>query len=298
MEQAVAASIKAIFILLGDSDIEHRQDPISFDKLEGMVISYANKVLGQIINTRRMDVETPPEFITDTINEINKTWHQRRQQFTLSEAEIIAGRLGYIAETNPWLKILVSHLYTSITAAISKNKAHQIHTSADFRSMLKLEKNKEAAEHHRTFAQSFTARTTHRSPLRHDFNRTMKEELRLIVSALSAKWVHKRRPIAHMIPRDPTGTGDSDSSLSAAGGYSFDMKFWWYLEWPPDVRKFTLKFIKNNRNGDLISINVLEYAALIINYVAATHFFTQRVGSTSNPTPTVLLFADNTTAES
>ena len=57
----MAASIEAIFILLGDSDVKHRQDPNSFDKLEGVVISYANKVLGQIINTRQMEVEIPPE---------------------------------------------------------------------------------------------------------------------------------------------------------------------------------------------------------------------------------------------
>lgn len=39
IEQAVAASIEAIFVLLGESDLLARQDPISFDKMEDMMVS-------------------------------------------------------------------------------------------------------------------------------------------------------------------------------------------------------------------------------------------------------------------
>ena len=106
-----------------------------------------------------------------------------------------------------------------------------------------------------------------------------------------------KRPIGHFVNRDPSGTGWSDSCLDAAGGFSTDLGFWWYIEWPEKVRKATLRFIKNNKNGDLISINVLEYAALIINYVAATHSFQQKLDK-SDLHPSVLLYADNTTAES
>ena len=67
IEQAVAASIEAVFLLLGESNLDHRQDAISFDKLEEMVIGFANKILGQIINTRTMTVETPPEFVAETL---------------------------------------------------------------------------------------------------------------------------------------------------------------------------------------------------------------------------------------
>jgi hypothetical protein len=38
IEQAAAASIKAIFVLLGHSELERRQDPIFFDKLMEMMI--------------------------------------------------------------------------------------------------------------------------------------------------------------------------------------------------------------------------------------------------------------------
>ena len=118
----------------------------------------------------------------------------------------------------------------------------------------------------------------------------------MIVRALSAEWIDLRRPISHMIPRTPSGIAHSDSCLSAAGGFSIEMKFWWYIEWDDRIKKRTLRYIKNNKNDTLISINVLEYAALIINYIAATFFF-HKNPSPSDPYPTTLLYADNTTAE-
>ena len=42
IEQAVAASIEAIFVLLGESDLLARQDPISFEKIEDMMVPYYN----------------------------------------------------------------------------------------------------------------------------------------------------------------------------------------------------------------------------------------------------------------
>ena len=245
IEQAVAASIEAIFILLGHSDLECRQDPISFDKMEEMVISHANKILGQIINTRAMEVETPKEFISDTIDFIKSKWHPKRKTFHLSEAEIIAGRLGYIAETSPWLKYLVSHLYSSIAHALNKNRQILLSTSAEFRAMLKLQKQIEASELHKSFALAHTAKAVHHHKACYHFNSTLREEIKIILAALSSSWVPKKRPIAHLIPRDPNGTTDSDSSLDAAGGYSFDMFYWWYFEWPPTVKKFTRKYIKS-----------------------------------------------------
>jgi hypothetical protein len=43
IERSAAASIEAVFILLGPSALDRRQDPISFDKLEEMVIGPINR---------------------------------------------------------------------------------------------------------------------------------------------------------------------------------------------------------------------------------------------------------------
>ncbi len=67
IQQAVVASIEAIYILLGESDLSKQQDPILFNKLKDMPLSYSSPILGQLVNTQRMDIKTPPEFIADMI---------------------------------------------------------------------------------------------------------------------------------------------------------------------------------------------------------------------------------------
>jgi hypothetical protein len=83
--------------------------------------------------------------------------------------------------------------------------------------------------------------------------------------------------------------------LSTAGGYSSDLGFWWHIEWPPDIRERTLRHKRNNIDNKLISINQLEYAVILINYVAASWRITTL--ATSNPHPMVRIELDNTTSE-
>ena len=100
-----------------------------------------------------------------------------------------------------------------------------------------------------------------------------------------------------MVKRTPSAIAHGDSSLFAAGGYSVKMQFWWYIEWPDKIKNHTLKFVKNNKDNTLISINVLEYAAGIINYIAAMHYYANFPDS-SDPTPTVTIYDDNRASES
>ena len=97
----------------------------------------------------------------------------------------------------------------------------------------------------------------------------------------------------HSLPPDRTLTFLAGRS----GGFSFDLQFWWYLEWPPEVQKYTLKYNRTKENGEIISINVLEFAGMIINYAAAYHFY-KEAPDTTDPYPLVRLFGDNSTAES
>ena len=307
IEQAVAASIEAIFILLGESDLLHMQDPVSFEKMEDLIVAFRNIILGQVIDTRKMTVQTPAEYVLTTVHELQRHWHSKRKTFKILEIEKLAGRLCHIGNTAPWLHFLMSHVYTSITAALKEAEAELVHNHKQFRSMLKNARKARANQPKQgqhdpeslalSFAQSTTARMVHHSNKLFCINKTLKQELQLITAALTSSWIDTNRPIGHMIPRDPSGIGWSDSSLDAAGGYSLDMRFYWYIHWPEQIQRQTLRYIKNNDNNTLISINVLEYAALIINYVAATHYY-QTNPDPSDPYPSVLLYADNTTAES
>ena len=129
-------------------------------------------------------------------------------------------------------------------------------------------------------------------------NRTLRREIRLIHDALASDWIDPWRPIGHMIPRDPSGSAWSDSSLHAAGGFSYELGFWWYIEWPEAIKQRTLKHVTSNKDGQLITINALEYASLIVNYVAATHVLVHVDPSAVDPRPMMLFYVDNTAAES
>ena len=294
IEQTIAAGIEAIFILLGQSDLSKRQDPISFEKMTDMVISYLNKLLGQILDTRRLDVGVPPTFIADTLR-LLKPFHYQRKSFTVKEMERITGMLVHIASTAPWIKFLLAQMYISIAAGVSDNKSYLVRTDKQFRQLLKETKSEDARIS--TFGLSQTSRQVHSCDRPHWINKTLREELHLIIKALENKRLNKRTPLAHLVRRDPSATAWSDSCLYAAGGFSIDMDFWWYIEWPEEIRECTLKFIKSNKNGKLISINVLEYAGGLINFAAAYHYFLNHPDQ-DDPYPVVRLFLDNTASES
>ena len=149
-----------------------------------------------------------------------------------------------------------------------------------------------------SFAQSQTSRAVQTINKKHFINKTFLNELKLLSKALDSEWVTFDRPISHCIACVPSGRARGDSSLLAAGGYSIDMGFWWHIEWPEEVRRRTLRYIRNDKDGNLISINVLEYATVIINYVASTFYFTKISPNPVDPYPVVLIKADNTTSES
>ena len=54
---------------------------------------------------------------------------------------------------------------------------------------------------------------------------------------------------------------------------------------------------ETNKDGRLISINVLEYAGIIITFVAATHYFLSNPRDTDSQ-PVARLVADNSASES
>jgi hypothetical protein len=162
-------------------------------------------------------------------------------------------------------------MYISIAAALGENKAYLIRTDKQFRQLLK--DSKSSDKRTSTFSQSQKEKQVHSCDRPHWINRTLQEELHLIIKALENKRLKKRTSLAHLVRRNPSAKAWSDSCLYAAGGFSTDMGFWWYLEWPKEILECTLKFVKNNKDGNLISINVLEYAAGLINYAASYHYY-------------------------
>ena len=130
------AYVKAIFILLGKSDLTRCQDPISWDKLLDMMVAPVNRVLGLTINMRLLTVGVPHDFLHNVINMLHTTWGQHRKTFVVSEAEILTGKLNHIGFGAPWLKFLLNHIYSSLAHVLQWNQAHLIHTNHTFRCAL------------------------------------------------------------------------------------------------------------------------------------------------------------------
>ena len=61
-----------------------------------MIVSYLNKVLGVVVDTRQLDIGPPPAFITDTLR-LLKPYHTQRKSFQVKDMEAIAGKLIFIA---------------------------------------------------------------------------------------------------------------------------------------------------------------------------------------------------------
>ena len=301
IEKAVAAGIEAVFIVLGYPEIERRQDPISWDKLFEMIIDYTNKILGLVINTRRMTVQAPNEFIDRVANLIKTTWNPSRLAFTVKEVEMLTGQLGHIANSAPWLKHLLSHLYSSIAYALKSNQSYLICTNKHFRAQLRIAKGQSPVldEMHRSFAQSEMARKVHNLKKKYIIPPTMKEELQIIRYALESNVIKKCTPIAHLLPDHYDCMAYGDSSLDAAGGWSIDMRFWWYLEWPEEIRLRTVRYLKDDSSGKLVGINALEYATILISYAASIHYWVieKNMRTKNIPNPMVQIMADNISSE-
>ena len=75
------------------------------------------------------------------------------------------------------------------------------------------------------------------------------------------------------------------------------MNFKWYIEWTDGIQTHTLIYIRYSKDGQLVSINVIEYAAELIDYAASYHYFLNHPDP-ADPYHVLLLYVDNTAAES
>ncbi|KAL3786424.1 hypothetical protein ACHAWO_007976 [Cyclotella atomus] len=224
------------------------------------------------------------------------------KMLTIEEIAPLIGKLNHMAQTIRWMNHIMGHLYTSLMCALAKNKRYLITTNKQFRDLLKLKKHEpetKEEENLSTFAQSEMSKKVYRTKVKHILLPTAKTELHLIRSALSDPTIQKRAPISHLIDKTHDSDHDGDSSFDAMGGISIRMKMWWYFEGPKEVREHTLRFIKNNKDGELIAINAMEYGTIQVGIALAYYYWCilkeqERQGIEYL---TVLLRADNKSAE-
>ena len=93
--------------------------------------------------------------------------------------------------------------------------------------------------------------------------------------------------------RDPNYLSAADSCKTAGGGWSKCLRFWWHLAYEEEVVRRAR--LPNNKHGKLISINVLEFVCVIINFAAAIYAIHVDGGST-DMYPVLCNWCDNTAA--
>ena len=74
------------------------------------------------------------------------------------------------------------------------------------------------------------------------------------------------------------------------------MQFWYFVEWPEEIKKRTLK--AKIRHSELVSINCLEFVIIIISYNAILDAIELLGKLLGIPHPKALILADNAAVDS
>ena len=97
------------------------------------------------------------------------------------------------------------------------------------------------------------ARLVHHAPIKYNIVPSMRGEIDFFAENLeSTSGVAWECPIAYLIKKTPLATAFGDACLDAAGGFSVELRFWWHLTLPPEIVRRTLKYLKDNRDKNLI----------------------------------------------
>ncbi len=132
MKIVLAATIKAIFVVMGEPDVTARQCPLAMDMWLELVIGPKQTMVGLIINTNRLTIMIPAKYLHEVLNLLNSTWHPNQRCFKVSEAQKLTRKLTRLAKGADWVFHLLSDLYLSNAYALSKNKRLLTESSAEF----------------------------------------------------------------------------------------------------------------------------------------------------------------------
>jgi hypothetical protein len=182
MEQVLAALIKAIFVVMGTPDTSVCQCSLAMDKWEKYQVAPIQTMLGLVIDTNRMTVSVPDNHIQSVCLLIHSTWQTHRQGNTVKEAQELTGKLGHLAKGASWVFQLLTHLYTSIAYALSKNKRFLEDSSLEFQTLIKSLRsgyffcNVKEEIYHISFAIKQSAKLVHQSRCQYNITKSICQE--------------------------------------------------------------------------------------------------------------------------
>jgi hypothetical protein len=190
MEQVLAALIEAIFVIMGAPDTSVHQCSLAIDKWEKLHVAPIQTMLGLVIDTNRMTVTVPNDYIQSVRLLINSTWHNHRQQFMVKKAQELTGKLGHLAKGANWVFHLLTHLYASIAYAFSENKRFLADSSPEFQTLIKSLRsgyffcNVKDQIHHISFAIKRSEKLVHQSRCQYNITKSMHQEIEFFCEKL------------------------------------------------------------------------------------------------------------------
>lgn len=299
MAQTLAAAAEGTFEVCGFPDLTHRQSALQIEKLENLTIAHAMVLLGFLFNTRTMTVGIPPAFRADLLQLLRSKWHAGRVMFTVRELEELVGKLGRVGQVFRPIYHLMPQMYASVAFALRQNSARLCTTSKQFRDMMQEVKQQQhesnpAYDSRRvSYALRETARRAHRHGAAYRIPPSLRAELDFVTRLIDDETIPLQTKIGHMVDRDFTWEVAGDACKSAGGGWSTDLRFWWFLAFRDDI--VSRARLANNSDGRLIDINCLETVVIIINLAGA--IYTCHVdGIDLSCLPMLLNWCDNTSA--
>ena len=301
IRRAIAASIEALFIIVGQPDEAVRKLPLSMDKFYQSMCSFDRVQLGKQVNTRRLVVGLPPQKRALLLKVLREKWHARRRSFVALEAAQLIGAIGDACQVCPWGRFLLLPLIACLKRALRNNR-RRLARSRHFNELLNQEDDSWVDPvlcTKRAKNQAITKKVW-KCTARTFIDRYSRASLDALEDVYNNPTRYRWEcPISLLIPRAPTWRSKCDSSLTGAGGFCLELRLWVSIEWPAEIRARTINSRAYRRGQlkkhDLITINDLEFAMVLIMYLAVI----TRVKTLVNvPVQPILLnLVDNTSAE-
>ena len=305
MERMLAATIEAIFCVMGPPDPSLRRCPLSLEKWMKLVVGPLQVLLGLQYDTVKLTKGTTSEYRQDVFSLIEEQWPVSRTTFSAHDMQVLVGKLARLAKGAKWVYHILSHAYDQIALALASNRRLLHRHSKTFRTLLsrikkgQMGRDKVSQDSGRivAFALKQASQLVHRSRLRYPLSDELRADIEFFRWALKAdSGVQWWSPLAHLVLRTPIGIPYGDACLTGCGGFCRELKFWWHLTFPDEIIRRTLIYLKDDRDGNLISINALEFVTVILNYCAALTALHEMGIHLKDPWPVILCMCDNTTA--
>jgi hypothetical protein len=288
--RAVSASILSIYTILGTPN-DLTIDALSREKLSTLY-THQRRVLGKIIDSRRLMVILPDDKRSSII-ELFYKWMHMRTFLILEGAQLIGtldnistmcrwGRTQYFAILNTFRKI--------VTARYQILRRHMVKSKNTRLLKARLPPNL-AKRFHSIFACKMAA-ALWKDKTAISIDLAIHQQLRTLHAYLSNPSNPWEQSIAHYIDRDPTFISTGDASLLGTGAFSPDLKSWTILDLAPDIRACTKL---SPKHPSFIHINELEFVIIIIQLAMAITRW-EATPSGFPEIPLLQVLSDNTTA--